>query len=224
MKIKKLLKKIYFKIPHSNIFMFHHVSKEPKIKNSNCVLETSDFKNFVDKHNNYVCIYEIIDHCFTYNKISITFDDGLADVYSIAYPFLKNKNIPFTVFILTEMLDTPGYISTEQLLELSNDPLVTIGLHGTFHRVLTKCIDEEQDDEIYYGKLKLEKLINKKIDIFAYSHGQYDSKIINKVRKAGFKYAFSVREKPLNIFELVKSYELPRYNIDSNSINNKNWI
>lgn len=39
------------------------------------------------------------------NKLAvITFDDGYADLYVHAYPFLKEKGIPFTLFLITSTL------------------------------------------------------------------------------------------------------------------------
>lgn len=40
------------------------------------------------------------------NYIIITFDDGYKSVYTTAYPILKKYNVPFTVFLTTESIDT----------------------------------------------------------------------------------------------------------------------
>src|SRR5690606_13000930 len=38
-------------------------------------------------------------------EIVITFDDGYRNNYTIVAPYLKSKNIPFTVFICTELIE-----------------------------------------------------------------------------------------------------------------------
>ncbi len=219
MRIKQFLKKMYYDFPHSDIYMFHHVQLEPPVVMSGCRLDERDFCEFADHHCNAVPVPELLaSRIPPVNKVGYTFDDGLEDVYSIAYPYLKKKNIPFTVFILTSKLDTPGYIKTEELIEMSNDPLVTIGAHGTEHRILTQASLDEQEEEIITSKHRLERIIGKEVCIFAYSHGQYNVSVIDIVKKAGYKFAFSVRGRPLNLFELRKRYELPRYNVDRSTI------
>lgn len=39
---------------------------------------------------------------------SVTFDDGYGDSYYHAFPILKRKGIPMTVFVVTDLVSTPG--------------------------------------------------------------------------------------------------------------------
>jgi peptidoglycan/xylan/chitin deacetylase (PgdA/CDA1 family) len=41
-------------------------------------------------------------------SVAVTFDDGFANNYSVAFPILRRRSIPFTVFVATGLLDTPG--------------------------------------------------------------------------------------------------------------------
>ena len=41
-------------------------------------------------------------------SVAVTFDDGFANNYSVAFPILRRHSIPFTVFVATGLLDTPG--------------------------------------------------------------------------------------------------------------------
>lgn len=218
-RIKNIIRPIIRHIPSSNIYMFHHLSGNPKIDVSGCKLDTDDFYKFIEEHSNAIAIPELLKGRFpNAGKFAYTFDDGIEDVFTIAYPYLKKRNLPFTIFILTEMLDKPGYITTEQLLTMSKDTLITIGAHGTNHGILTQLSREEQTDEIYYGKKKLEAIIGRKVSFFAYSHGQYNKAIIKMVHKAGFKYAFSVRGIGLNFISRMQCYELPRCNVDNTTL------
>lgn len=217
--LKKVLKVFWNKIPYNKIYIFHHVSLNPTVDVSGCKLSTEDFYKFIENHSNVISIGDALKgKIFPIGKYIYTFDDGIEDVYRIAYPYLKKKNIPFTIFILTNKIDTLGYITTQQLLEMNKDSLVTIGVHGTNHKILTQISKREQEDEIINGKKILEKLLGKKMEIFAYSHGQYNKEIIEILKKAGYKYAFSVRSLQLNIFSKIFRYEVPRYNIDNNTI------
>ena len=73
----------------------------------------------------------------------LTFDDGYQDNYDIAYPVLKQYEVPFAVYVTTGFIDNrlPIWwypdeqlgISTESLKSLDADPLCTIGVHTVSH-------------------------------------------------------------------------------------------
>ena len=133
--LKRMLKRAYLhlllRMPCDRIYAFHNVTSHPEIELTGRKLDTDKFKDFVLRHGPYVSLTALGRPEKPTGRAAITFDDGLADVYTIAYPFLKAQGIPFTAFVLTDKLDQPGYLTTAQLLELAADPLVTIGSHGT---------------------------------------------------------------------------------------------
>lgn len=210
--IKNIGKKVVFSLPSSYVLMFHHVTSTPEIKCSGCMLDTDKFYNIVNLLSNFESL-EIALKSPHKRKIVITFDDGLADLYTIAYPYLVSRNIPFTAFIITDFLDKPGYISTEQLIEMSKNPLVTIGSHGLSHEIFTKMDNTTKINELKDSKKKLEDVINKKVNVFAYSHGQYDTETL-KYTAEYYTYAMSVKEFPLNFITNNKML-IPRINIDN---------
>ncbi len=52
--------------------------------------------------------------------INISFDDGFADIFTNAYPVLKQQNIPFTVYVCTDMPDGRADLWWLQLEHLAN--------------------------------------------------------------------------------------------------------
>ena len=42
--------------------------------------------------------------------MAVTFDDGFANNFSTAFPILRKHSVPFTVFVTTGLLDTPGAV------------------------------------------------------------------------------------------------------------------
>lgn len=202
-------------IPHSAVLMFHHVIEAPAVEKSCCKLSFAHFQEIVIRYKAYfVPLKDVLRG--VRKKAAITFDDGLADVYEKAYPFLKQENIPFTIFVITDFLDTPGYITTAQLKEMSKDPLVTIGSHGLSHDIFPTMKTEQKKKELVESKAVLESLTGREVDIFAYSHGQYD-KETTKLAKC-YRYAMSVRGTFLNCLT-AKKYAMPRLNIDEKSYN-----
>jgi len=73
-----------------------------------------------ERHLNYICHHyrpiALKDLVACYRRgvspprrsIAVTFDDGFANNCTVAFPMLKRRSIPFTVFLTTGMVDTPG--------------------------------------------------------------------------------------------------------------------
>ena len=214
--MNKIVKRLFYKFPASHVFMFHHIDDGKIIKKSGCVIRHEEFVKILDSSLNFISIDDYVKFSSkTKNKVVISFDDGLQDVYRVAYPELKSRNIPFTIFIVTEFLDKEGYLTTQQLLKLSSDPLVTIGSHGVSHRILKGMDYEQQKIELLESKRHIEKLIQKDVKYFAYSHGQYDNFtlfILNETKC--YDFAFGTCGYPTNIYTKRWKYYLPRINCD----------
>ena len=213
-RLKGLLNILWHLPPCSDIYMFHHVTLHPEVERSCCKLDTAAFEKFLDRHGPYASLEQVaLDK--SYGGLSaITFDDGLEDTYTLAYPILKRRQIPFTVFVLSHMVGVPGYLTRQQLLELAADPLVTIGVHGSRHRILTQCSPEEQAEEIFKSREVLEALVGKPCDLFAYSHGQYNDTIRKLTAYAGYRMAFAVAGRPLNRRFDQGPYAFPRESVE----------
>ena len=207
-------KRVFSLLPGNCVWAVHHVKDNPTFQMSNCLLSTERFKSLTSNPNLFISLHDAIKF-EAKNRITITFDDGLSDVYSVAYPILKDRKIPFSVFIISGFLGEKGYISKEQLKEMSRDPLITIGSHGTYHQILTEITPSDARKEINDSKLMLEDLLGKEVSYYAYSHGQYNSSILDMAKI--YDAAFTVRSLPVNFVTLKHRYALPRFNVDNNS-------
>ena len=201
---------LYYTLPRSYILMFHHITLKPAIKKSACLLSYDRFTEMILAYKEHFAPLKAVLRGAK-NKVAITFDDGMSDVYETAYPFLKTHGIPFTVFIITDFLDTPGYITTEQLKTMSEDPFVTIGSHGLSHEIFPKMPAAQKERELVRSKALLEDIIKQKVNIFAYSHGQYDKQTLRLAKC--YDYAMGVCGLPLSAISR-KTYAMPRFNVE----------
>ena len=48
-------------------------------------------------------------------KILITIDDAFSSFYEVAWPYLKEENIPFILFVSTETVGKNGYMTWNQI-------------------------------------------------------------------------------------------------------------
>ena len=92
-------------------------------------------------------------------KILLTIDDGLLSFYQNAWPILKEREIPFILFVNTREVGSFNYMSWEQILELYDNENVEIGNHSHSHEYLV----EENTETI-------KKDIAKSIKIFMNFH------------------------------------------------------
>ncbi len=220
--MKTLLRKLYNSLNHINIIMVHHVTDDTPLVYS-CIISKNNFFSYI-KNRNFVSFDEGIKNFKRHNDLCIlTIDDALDNLYTTIFPICKENNIPFTAFISAELLDKPGYITTNQLIEMSQNPLVTIGSHGCNHIKLNECDKQTARYEIFASKEKLEKLIGKKIELFSYPNGAVNKNILKLTKKAGYRYATGVTPRHCNILsKLSNKYLLPRYNLTNDTVDTLN--
>lgn len=213
--MKKVLKSLFFRIPASYVLMLHHVDDGNITPVSDCIIQYDQFIRLLKQDRKFMQMSDYLTFKAQNNgKYLLTFDDGLEDVFRVVYPVLKAREIPFTIFVPVDLLDTPGYISIEQLKEMAKDPLVTIGSHGVSHRVMTTLSVGEQELELVESKQTLQRIIGKSVDVYAYPHGQFNSDTIKLLKKLNlYKAAFGVTGHPTNCFTESNRFDLPRFNI-----------
>ena len=89
-----------------------------------------------------------------------------------------------------------------------------VGSHGHSHQLFSKMNAAEQKDEISKSKLYLEKITNKKINLFCYPYGRkytYKKDTIKFLKQKKIDYAFAVNSKKANSKDMGQKFELPRF-------------
>ena len=81
-------------------------------------------------------------------KILITIDDGFQSFYQEAWPYLKENNIPFILFVSTEPVGKNGYMTWDQIIEIENSELGMIGHHSHSHEYLIDMTNEDFINDI----------------------------------------------------------------------------
>jgi peptidoglycan/xylan/chitin deacetylase (PgdA/CDA1 family) len=135
---------------------------------------------------------------------AITFDDGVANLIQNALPELQKRGIPATVFVVTEMLgENPRWeyrganstlqekiMSETQLCALPT-ALITIGSHTATHPYLPALSMENLQRELEGSRLKLETMLNRPVKLFSSPYGEFDDRILDACRKAGYQRVFT---------------------------------
>lgn len=105
--------------------------------------------------------------------IVLTFDDGFESMIRIAAPYLTSEHIPFVCYVTTDYLNQDGYLSKEQLKELAQNPLCTIGSHMCTHSKTRQMTVERVRKEWVDSKEILQGIIGKEVRHAALPYGSY---------------------------------------------------
>lgn len=126
-------------------------------------------------------------------SISLTFDDGYEDFYTDVYPLLKKYHMRGTLYVINDRVNTPDYVTLDQLKEMMQSGLVEIGGHTLDHKNLQYASQKVATEQIVESKKRLEKDLGITLESFAYPYGGFQPKVTEKIVKdAGYKVAVSV--------------------------------
>lgn len=164
-----------------------------------CNTETGYKRYVIKKEDFYRQIEHLVDEGFIGLNVSeglsfgnsnkkgivITFDDGCETDLLIAAPILKEFNFNATFYVVAGLIGKPGYLSQNQLLELSNLGF-EIGSHSMTHRFLSDLHNSDLRYEIYDSKIHLEQIIGKTIHHFSCPGGRWSKNVVRIVKESGY--------------------------------------
>tara|TARA_B110000971_G_scaffold204244_1_gene225489 strand:+ start:961 stop:1953 length:993 start_codon:yes stop_codon:yes gene_type:complete len=145
-------------------------------------------------------------------KVLLTIDDAFSSFYNQAWPILKNKKIPFLLFVNTREIGSRGYMTWKQIKEISKEKFVHIGNHSYSHDYLIDKKDGEIYNDINLAIDDLKKNLGYNSPFFSYPFGEYSNSFKNIIKNFGFKYAFGQHSGVAD--ETKNFYELPRFSIN----------
>ncbi len=140
----------------------------------------------------------------------ISFDDGYKDNYTDMLPLLEERGMKATVFMVTNDIGLPGYLSWENLKDMETRG-IELGSHTANHLPLTEMAPAEADDELSKSKLIMEWKGLKTIFVLSYPNGQYADHLPGLLKKNDYLAAVT-GDPGLNTFE-TNPYLLQRINI-----------
>lgn len=134
------------------------------------------------------------------NAIVITIDDGWRSTYTEAFPELKKRGFPFTVFIYPKIIGrTTIALNWDQIREMAKSG-GDIQSHTLSHAFLTRrrqrSLDEKQYEEwlhkeLVESKRRIEKETGTPVRYLAYPYGDYDARVAATVAKSGYDAALT---------------------------------
>lgn len=134
--------------------------------------------------------------------VAFTFDDGYRSVAETAWPMLKARRWPATIYAVSGYLDgsqtfpwdagaqrgAARLMDASIVRELAAEG-VTVGSHSVSHRYLPGLSPREARSEIDDSRRALEDLLGSEVSTFSYPMGGWNRSLRAAVRSAGYSTA-----------------------------------
>ncbi len=195
----------------------YHIFEENKYPSTNIKIEI--FSKHLDEINNmdidfisYKKFKEIIKKNLDRNYILLTIDDAFESFYLNAWPLLKVRKIPFVLFVSTREIGKYGYMTWDQIKEISSSNLVTIGNHSHSHDYLIDWDENKIKSDLKNSIKIFKKELGYSPNFFSYPFGEYSFKLKKIVNDFNFEFAFGQHS---GVIDPTKDFlELPRFPIN----------
>lgn len=130
--------------------------------------------------------------------VMITVDDSYLSFYEAGMPVIRKFGVPVSLFVNTDSVGTPGYMTWEQIREVAAQG-VEIGNHTASHAYLVEKVSGETDaqwrqriyNDIDRAQQAFERELGLVPNIFAYPYGEYSAEIIEVLKELGFIAAYA---------------------------------
>jgi peptidoglycan/xylan/chitin deacetylase (PgdA/CDA1 family) len=135
--------------------------------------------------------------------VLLTFDDAYTDLRDAACPILSERGIPGVAFAVagqiggTNVWDSEigatslDLLDVEGLRDISRRG-IEVGAHTVSHRPLTRVPADQLEEEIHAAADLLEEAGLPRPRAFSYPYGQWNRRVADIVRDAGYEVAFTV--------------------------------
>lgn len=143
-------------------------------------------------------------------SVVLTFDDGCVNFLEYALPVLKEFNYPSIVYpvagltgakaswLAAKSHPTPPLMSFAQLREIAAQG-VTIGSHANTHVHLAQLNEQQQFDELYQSKERLQQELGQAVTHVCYPYGSYNLQTLYAAEKAGYQTGMTCERAAANI-------------------------
>jgi peptidoglycan/xylan/chitin deacetylase (PgdA/CDA1 family) len=120
------------------------------------------------------------------SPVVLTFDDGRAADYEVAFPILLAAGIRAEFFINTARVGRPGYLSWARITEMHRAGM-SFQSHSHEHVALPTLSPRLLRIELRTSKRLIEDYLGQGVDFLAAPHGLVDRRVIDAAQDAGYQ-------------------------------------
>ena len=183
------------------VLQYHHVSnKTPASTSISPELFEQHLDYLAEKNYQIWPLPKLVEHLKAKDAIPdkvvvITFDDAYESIYQVAFPLLKARNWPFTVFVAPQAIEQKlaSFMTWPQLLEMQLSG-ATIANHSYAHAHLVRRLDNESESawllRITEDIQKAQTLLSRNLDniprLLAYPYGEFTEALAEHLETQGY--------------------------------------
>ena len=208
-----------FSEPGISVFMYHrfgenkypstNVSEEQFISHINYIL--SNEVKVLDLEE----IIKLLDKNDRIEEKAVAFsvDDAYRSFYEFAWPIFRDKNIPVTLFISTDIIDkkTKGYMTWPEVKKFISEG-GKVGQHTSTHLHMPLNTVSNIKKDILESHKSWIKNIGFIPQLFAYPYGETSSAVIGVLKEFNILHAFGQHSGVISSTE--NKYYLPRFSLN----------
>ena len=129
------------------------------------------------------------------SRVVLTFDDGRAADYEVAFPLLLAAGVRAEFFINTAKVGRPGYLSWSRIEEMHRAGM-SFQSHSHEHVVLPALSTRLLRNEIRTSKRLIEDFLGRGVDFLAAPHGLVNRRVVDAAQEAGYQAVCASRGWP----------------------------
>lgn len=181
-----LIGTIFYRSKNSKILYYHDI--HDKVRHTDMGTPLELFKRHVRQieESGYEIVPEVTD---SKGQVVIMLDDGFRGIYDTRQFFYDN-NIKPTVFLAVSLIDKPGYLTKDEIIELQEHGF-NFQSHGWRHENLTALSDEELKLELNGARNELQNILGKKVEQICLPIGYFSEHLLSLLSIAKYDEIYS---------------------------------
>jgi biofilm PGA synthesis lipoprotein PgaB len=207
------------------VFMYHHFGVDKYPETNVTLAQFEAHIDYLEQHDYTVWPLEDIISALEQGRklpprtVAITIDDAYTSVYTEAWPRLRARHWPFTVFVSTDVIDQhlAAFMSWDQMREM-HDAGVTFANHSSRHdHMIRRQAGEDRQqwltragNDIEHAQQRLQQELGTAPKLFAYPYGEYNLALKTLIQKLGYT-AFTQQSGAIALYPYTDRQLLPRF-------------
>jgi peptidoglycan/xylan/chitin deacetylase (PgdA/CDA1 family) len=127
--------------------------------------------------------------------VVLTFDDGLASAYEIAYPLLREARLKADFFVNTANLGKAGFLNWSQIFEMQCAGM-SFQSHSRDHLYLTRLSTPSLEMQLSDSKHMLEDRLGRLVEFLSAPYGDLNARVVDLAQQVGYRAVCSTRSWP----------------------------
>jgi peptidoglycan/xylan/chitin deacetylase (PgdA/CDA1 family) len=182
------------------VLLYHHVLPDDKATKDTCYcVSITNFQmqmNWLSEHGyTAIPVTRLVDVLkaggeLPARPVAITFDDGMQDIYTTAFPIMQSHGFSGTLFLIAGWINGQGIMTTAEIQEMIASGW-EIGDHSMTHFDLTSDYGQIRY-QLFESRNVLKEMFGVPVNTVAYPFGMLNPGVVDKTIAYGYTAGFGL--------------------------------